>query len=152
MPINPELKHLYPPDWKAISLRIRFERAGGKCERCEAPHGWFRRADEPDLFFDSLEEAVLYSDNVHEDDTSISRVVLTTAHLNHDPSDNREENLAALCQRCHLAHDLKHHLQSRRINREKASGQQRLFERFARSSPETSSASAITTNVEGGLQ
>jgi hypothetical protein len=55
--------------------------------------------------------------------------VLTTAHLNHDPSDNREENLAALCQRCHLAHDLQHHLQSRRINREKAVGQLRLFER-----------------------
>lgn len=39
MPINPELKHLYPPDWKAISHRVRFERAGGKCERCGVPHG-----------------------------------------------------------------------------------------------------------------
>ena len=28
-------------------------------------------------------------------------VVLTVAHLNHDPSDCRDENLEALCQRCH---------------------------------------------------
>lgn len=124
MPINPELKHLYPPDWKAISLRVRFERAGGKCEHCEAPHGWFR--DQYDVLHDPATWAGLQTNGFH---WRASKIVLTTAHLNHDPSDNREENLAALCQRCHLAHDLKHHLQSRRINREKATGQQRLFER-----------------------
>ena len=129
MPINPELKHLYPPDWKAISQRIRFQRAGGKCEQCGAPHLGWRRSDAEGLFFRTAEEAVLFAVNTHEDDAAITRIVLTTAHLNHDPTDNSEENLAALCQRCHLAHDLKHHLESRRINREKASGQQRLFER-----------------------
>jgi hypothetical protein len=36
----------------------------------------------------------------------ISKVVLTIAHLNHDPSDNRDENLAALCQWCHNHHDV----------------------------------------------
>lgn len=127
MPINPELKHLYPHDWKAISLRIRFERAGGKCERCSAPHGKWRRADDLNRFFDSLEDAVLVNELDYT--TPVSRIVLTTAHLNHNPADNCEENLAALCQRCHLAHDLKHHLLSRRINQEKAVGQLRLFER-----------------------
>ncbi|HEX9005434.1 MAG TPA: hypothetical protein VGB07_36340 [Blastocatellia bacterium] len=129
MPINPELKHLYPPDWKAISRRIRFERAGGKCERCGAPNRHWRRSDADGLFFQTAEDAALFAVNIHEDDAVISRIILTTAHLNHDPTDNREENLAALCQRCHLAHDLKHHLESRRINREKVTGQQRLFER-----------------------
>ena len=33
------------------------------------------------------------------------KVILTVAHLNHDISDNRPENLMALCQRCHLNHD-----------------------------------------------
>lgn len=28
--------------------------------------------------------------------------VLTVHHLNHDPSDCRDENLLACCQRCHL--------------------------------------------------
>lgn len=128
MPINPELKHLYPPDWKAISLRIRFERAGGKCERCGVPHGALRDR-ESSRYVTAEELQELKTETVPFDLDAAAFIVLTTAHLNHDPSDNREENLAALCQRCHLAHDLKHHLQSRRINREKAVGQLRLFER-----------------------
>lgn len=39
-----------------------------------------------------------------------SIVVLTTAHLDHDENNNARENLAALCQRCHLGHDLKQHM------------------------------------------
>ena len=29
----------YPHNWRSISQRIRFERAGGKCEHCGAVHG-----------------------------------------------------------------------------------------------------------------
>lgn len=32
MPIRPENRDKYPPDWAEISRRIRFERAGGQCE------------------------------------------------------------------------------------------------------------------------
>ena len=39
MPIRPEMKDLYPADWPAVSQRIRFERAGGKCEWRGAVHG-----------------------------------------------------------------------------------------------------------------
>jgi 5-methylcytosine-specific restriction endonuclease McrA len=84
MPIRPELRCLYPPDWAEISKRIRFERAGGLCETCGRPHG-----------FDG--------------------VFLTTAHLDHDPTNNAETNLRALCQRCHLAHDAPHHRVQRRL-------------------------------------
>ena len=38
-----------------------------------------------------------------------SRVVLTTAHLDHTPENCDEANLAAMCQRCHLAYDAKQH-------------------------------------------
>ena len=124
MPINPHLKHLYPPDWKAISYRIRFVRAKGKCERCGVPHGHFR--DEFDVARSPEAWASLQAQGFV---WRATKIVLTTAHLNHDPTDNREENLAALCQRCHLAHDLAHHLMSRRLNREAANHQQRLFER-----------------------
>ena len=32
MPIRPENRARYPKDWKAISKRIPFARAGGRCD------------------------------------------------------------------------------------------------------------------------
>jgi hypothetical protein len=47
MPILPENRAKYPADWKAISRRIRFERAGNRCEVCGAekakPSGKLKR-------------------------------------------------------------------------------------------------------------
>lgn len=43
-----------------------------------------------------------------------TEVVLTIAHLNHDPRDNRADNLAALCQRCHLKYDQRPEQKERR--------------------------------------
>jgi 5-methylcytosine-specific restriction endonuclease McrA len=42
------------------------------------------------------------------------------AHLNHDPSDNRDENLAWLCRACHLIHDRLHHKETRSIRKDAA--------------------------------
>ena len=86
MPIRPENRARYPKDWPEISRRIRFDRAGGQCEfeidgvRCEAKHG------EP-----------------HPD--TGAKVVLTVAHLDHQPENNDEGNLKAACQRCHNRYD-----------------------------------------------
>ena len=41
------------------------------------------------------------------------RVSLACCHLNHDPTDNRPLNLAALCQTCHLDHDRADNLRRR---------------------------------------
>ena len=38
MPIRRELRSLYPPHWRELSARVRFGRAGGRCERCGRPH------------------------------------------------------------------------------------------------------------------
>jgi len=38
MPIRPELRRLYPPHWRGLSSHVRFERAGGRCQRCRRPH------------------------------------------------------------------------------------------------------------------
>lgn len=46
-----------------------------------------------------------------------TKIVLTIAHLNHDITDNRPENLRALCQKCHLTLDKDQHLATRRRNR-----------------------------------
>lgn len=79
MPIRAENRCRYPVDWKFISLRVR-ERAGQKCEWCPAENG-----------------------KPHPDTGSI--VVLTVAHLDHQPENCAPENLRALCQRCHNRYD-----------------------------------------------
>lgn len=87
----------YPDDWEAISLRIRKERAGDRCEgsprypECRARNG------EPHPMTGSI-------------------VVLTVAHLDHDTTHNTEDNLRAMCQRCHLTHDRAHHEKTRKAN------------------------------------
>ncbi len=42
-------------------------------------------------------------------------VVLATAHLDHDPTNNPPRNLKALCQRCHMLHDRDEHCRRRRL-------------------------------------
>lgn len=92
-PIRPENVDKYPADWPEISLRIR-ERAGWRCEQCGVPND-ARGYREPDgTFQETTEDA--YGLQVR-----YIRIVLTVAHLNHDPTDCRDENLKALCQRCH---------------------------------------------------
>jgi hypothetical protein len=47
------------------------------------------------------------------------KVVLTIAHLNHTPGDDREENLNALCQRCHPNYDSEYHRMRRAERKDK---------------------------------
>jgi len=55
------------------------------------------------------------------------RIVLTIAHMNHDITDNRDENLKALCQKHHLAHDKELHQKNSRQTNENKKGLQKLF-------------------------
>jgi len=54
-------------------------------------------------------------------------IVLTVAHLNHQPEDCRPENLAAMCQRHHLAYDHQHHQANAWATRRSRSGNLELF-------------------------
>ena len=134
MPIRPEQRDLYPPDWPAISLTVRTE-AGWRCEcagECgrnhfPAPLGFYNvgagssagAAGQPARCF-ALQG---FPHPVTE-----SRVVLTVAHLNHDPADCRRDNLRAMCQRCHLAYDRELHAATRAQTRATAAGLVPLFD------------------------
>lgn len=107
MPIRPENKHRYPPDWAQISLRIRFERAEGRCE-CLGECG----RGTHDGRCPNRAGGLAYGTN--------KRVVLTVAHLNHTPEDCDDDNLRAMCQGCHLHYDKDHHKQTRARNRDAA--------------------------------
>ena len=64
---------------------------------------------------------------VWADDDRPLVIVLTVAHLNHQPEDCRPENLAAMCQRHHLAHDAEHHRANAQATRRAKSGTLELF-------------------------
>ncbi len=123
MPIRPEYRWLYPIDWPQLSALIRFERAQGRCEGCGRSHGrmichlgdgrWWdpERAAWRDGTGRRIRGALEVEDLlVH---VRTTRVVLATAHRDHDPTNNRPRNLRALCQRCHLQHDREEHRRRR---------------------------------------
>jgi hypothetical protein len=53
---------------------------------------------------------------------------LTVAHLNHTPEDCRDENLKAMCPRCHNRYDSAHRQGNARKTREAKAGAIDLFE------------------------
>jgi hypothetical protein len=135
MPIRPELRPLYPSDWREMSSRVRLQIAQGKCQRCGRPHLTRLRCLPDGRWFD--EQAATWRDRqgrparwpnlVEATRFRTTRVVLAAAHLDSDPTNNRQKNLRALCQRCHLLHDLSHHLTQRWITYRRRSADGDLF-------------------------
>lgn len=107
-PIRPENRRRYPAEWAAISKRIREGRAGNRCESvpgappCGAVHG-------------------------QRHPITGSVVVLTVAHLDHQPEHCADENLRALCQRCHNRYDQPHRQKNAAGTRRAAKGNRELF-------------------------
>lgn len=135
MPIKPEHKALYPADWEAIS-RAAKERAGWKCQHpgCTCRQydvGYWegevwRISGHFDWAIDgayqharqyAAEQQFAHTGDVPDPDPRYIVIVLTTAHLDHDPSNCAPENLAALCQRHHLRYDAKHHAETAYMTR-----------------------------------
>lgn len=124
MPIRAELRPLYPVNWPAISYRVRFDRAGGRCETCGRRHGAFTYQLPDGRWRELGLPAEPWRDGRGAPAAEpvirlgyrprIVRVILTCAHRNHWPPDVSDTNLAAWCCRCHLAHDRPHHAESRR--------------------------------------
>lgn len=85
MPIRPENRGRYPKDWRSIVERIRAR--SGNC--CEGSPTW------PDC------RAV----NGDPHPETGSTVVLTVAHLDHQPENCSDDNLRHWCQRCHNTYD-----------------------------------------------
>lgn len=117
MPISKDKAALYPRDWKAISRRVR-DRDGNRCActgECGRDHG----------------ERPCGARNGEPHPVTGSKVVLTCAHLDQDPTSDDESRMKALCQRCHLALDQEQHRASSADTRTRkadaASGQGRMF-------------------------
>lgn len=94
----------YPGCWPLISEFIRYVRAGNRCETCGAK-------------------------NKKPHPVTGSKVVLTVAHIRNEKFDvrfnpleynpeDKENNLVAECQRCHLWRDRKIHARNRKYGRD----------------------------------
>ena len=120
MPIRPEMKDRYPKDWPAISASIR-ERAGWCCEECGVRNGalggrkpngdWCPaqptgtnglRTTWPEPGTESWCTDPKTGESIR---LRIVRIVLTVAHLDHQPENCEPYNLRAWCQRDHNRYD-----------------------------------------------
>jgi hypothetical protein len=104
----------YPPDWERIRTAI-LARAGDRCERCGVANHAYGARDRDGTWHDADDIEAMNGTvgaELFGDFPKMIRIVLTVAHLNHDTTDNRDENLKPLCQRCHLNHDREHHMRN----------------------------------------
>lgn len=133
MPIKPENKSRYPANWKQISEDIRFNRAKNRCEVCGVPNYAVGHRNEDGNFvpiagniyadcagaglsYPSLNPLTFTEAKEIADAETFGCVygfkyiviVLTVAHLDHQPENCDPENLKAMCQKCHNNYDREH--------------------------------------------
>lgn len=124
----------YPPNWlteirPAILARAgEIRDAGGaiiqeaSCEFCGVPnHTWVLRkktVDFREIEYAGTSKSVPVNDWIECYEGEGRRVIITTAHLDRDKTNNNLFNLAALCQRCHLNHDrVAQHIPNRKFGK-----------------------------------
>ena len=90
----------YCKDWKLRSKFIRFYRADNLCEVCGLINYSHVNKHTRELCLPDENDSI--------------KIVLTVAHLDHNINNNSFFNLKAMCQRCHLRYDAKHHAETRR--------------------------------------
>lgn len=126
MPINPDLMPLYPGgsirsrEWQDIR-KAALKRTGGKCAFCGVEDR-SRVCRNSDGHFMTFDGSVFHGDTgqllarngINSFAGRMVEIIITVAHLDHDPTNNHPDNLKALCQQCHLRYDREHHRQTRR--------------------------------------
>lgn len=123
----------YPKDWAAISARIR-EREGNRCKWCGLENGNLGKRDRFGVWHAWADVAALPRSELirlfRQLPAAPSVIVLTVAHVyDRDPMNCDDDNLAALCQGCHLNHDRAQHMANAaetRRNRLRAAGQSEM--------------------------
>jgi 5-methylcytosine-specific restriction endonuclease McrA len=109
MPIKPENKKLYPKNWKEIREKI-LKRANNCCEFCGLPNHIEGYRTFNGKFISCNDVQFLRKKQPFKK----IKIVLTIAHLDHNPQNNEPSNLRALCQKCHNNYDIEHRKETRR--------------------------------------
>lgn len=118
MPIN---YSEYPKNWKTEIRPSVLKRAKNCCEFCGVKnHSLIHRFGKSINDFEYWPEG-MESESWSLDGKKCTKIILTIAHLDHDKlnPDIDISRLAALCQKCHLQYDIKHHVSNRLKNKNK---------------------------------
>lgn len=113
---------LYPPDWKTVIRPAILERDGHKCKFCGVENYAEGYRDNFGDFHTGLEMLSMSTErfeSLFDELTASIKIILTIAHLDHNINNNDYSNLAALCQRCHFAHDRQDNNKRRKANERK---------------------------------
>jgi hypothetical protein len=138
MPTRKEFRHFYTgKEWQATRQRI-LERAGYKCEQCGKPDrevvetitgrglSIYGAGGRPEMYWRSVScswrtwlgiRAIALTGFPRKKIRTI-RVVLSVCHVNHVSGDDRDGNLRAWCQWCHLHFDQGKHKETRAIRKD----------------------------------
>lgn len=121
----------YPPNWKTEIRPAILERDGHCCKFCGVPnYQWVNRFEDGSFLIGMIPNVCMLDIKTGNWKRPI-KIILTVAHLDHDTTNNDPKNLAALCQRCHLRYDSKHHAMNSKATRdakkEAKTGQIKLF-------------------------
>jgi len=122
----------YAPNWKTEIVPAIKERDGHRCKFCKVPNyaTIFRGivedgVEEPTEIYQFADGKICDAKTGEEIWDGVAvwidvhplsgnplqkaiKIILTVAHLDHNIDNNDHENLAALCQRCHLRYDAAH--------------------------------------------
>jgi 5-methylcytosine-specific restriction endonuclease McrA len=113
VPIRPENRQRYPENWKEIRSAI-LRRAGNRCEECGLHNHSIGTRDKAGTFRHPYPgQWDIYHDKLHSHHSKqqalsaagLIMIVLTIAHLDHQPENVADDNLRALCQQCHNRYD-----------------------------------------------
>ncbi len=149
MPIRPEFAHLYRGlKWKERRAEI-LERDRNRCKHCHAKNGrliqrriaradkrmWWRYVNRK-----GVETYGMWRNEKGQRDVPANTftreffvgVQLGVAHLDHDPENDDDSNLAALCRRCHIVHDANQHKTNARLTRSDRKDRERPMLRMMR--------------------
>jgi hypothetical protein len=114
----------YPPDWEQISAE---KRAKGICDMCGVKNHMIikRRGSRYRYAYacEVMRFEIFYK--VYRwrmwralKTLGLTKIILTTSHVDRNPSHNDDANLRVLCQRCHLLYDGPDNARRRNYGRE----------------------------------
>lgn len=139
MPIRREFRKFYGRTWREVIRPRILARAHHRCEECGKPNGravFVYECRGTGVFagrrvqYWLLEGGAIWRDSTGARVPRSSwpapglprriRVQIGIAHRNHTPGDDRDANLVALCNWCHLHQDAQEHKRTRSARKDRA--------------------------------